>query len=155
MEIVTVISSSSLLRSVEVQSIKSEQFVCFTLSREWPFKYCEEPDTRSPWQLILWHRGLSRGGCCLADSGWQHECWRCAFRALIDCWHVEVEDINTGTWPSRLGDLKWDSIIWSLLLLDLDRRVTALARPKVNYTNKFQFHPLVRKNAPHQEIRNC
>jgi hypothetical protein len=63
-------------------------------------------------------------------------------------------DINTGTWPSKLGSLKWDSKIWSWVLLDFDPRVTALARPRSNCTSKLQTHPLIREGAPHQESRN-
>jgi hypothetical protein len=57
-------------------------------------------------------------------------------------------DINTGTWPSRLGSLKLDSKMKSWVLRELDRRVTA------NYTSKLQTRPLVKEGAPQHEVRN-
>jgi hypothetical protein len=54
-------------------------------------------------------------------------------------------DINTGTWPSRLGEARiWDSKLSSWVLRDLDLRMTALARPSSNY--KRQTHPLIRED---------
>jgi hypothetical protein len=37
---------------------------------------------------------------------------------------------------------------------DFDPRVTALARTRINCTNKLQMHPLVREGGTHQETRN-
>jgi hypothetical protein len=59
-----------------------------------------------------------------------------------------------GTWPSKLGSLKWDSKIWSWVLCDFDLRVPALARPRSNCTSKLQAHPFIREGAPLQEICN-
>jgi hypothetical protein len=42
-------------------------------------------------------------------------------------------DINTGTWPSRLGESRiWDSKIWSWVPWDSDLRMTSLARTSIN-----------------------
>jgi hypothetical protein len=41
-----------------------------------------------------------------------------------------LEDINTGTWPSRLGE--------SRMRQDFDSRVTALARPRSNSTVNYR-----------------
>jgi hypothetical protein len=46
--------------------------------------------------------------------------------------------INTGTWPSRLGESQWDSKIMSWVLRDFDPRVTALARPRSNSTVNYR-----------------
>jgi hypothetical protein len=63
-------------------------------------------------------------------------------------------DINTGTWPSRLGESRiWDSKIWSRVPRDSDQRMIALARTSSNC--KRQTRSLVRENAPHQQTRNC
>jgi hypothetical protein len=63
-------------------------------------------------------------------------------------------DINTGTWPSRLGESPiWDRKIWSRVPPNLDPRMTALARASSNY--KFQTQSLVRESAPHQQTRKC
>jgi hypothetical protein len=64
-------------------------------------------------------------------------------------------EMNSETWPSRWGSLKWDSKIRWWVLRDLDLRVTALARPRSNCTSKLQTHPLVREGAQHQETHNC
>jgi hypothetical protein len=53
--------------------------------------------------------------------------------------------INTGTWPSRLGESGiWERKIWSWVLRDWDLTMTALARPSSNC--KRQTHPLVRED---------
>jgi hypothetical protein len=63
-------------------------------------------------------------------------------------------DINTGTWPSRLGESRiWDRKIWSRVLWDSDPRMTALARTSSNC--KWQTRSLVRESALHQQTRNC
>jgi hypothetical protein len=54
-------------------------------------------------------------------------------------------DINTGTWPSRLGEYPiWDSKIQSWVSPDSDLRMTALARTRGNC--KRQTHPVVRED---------
>jgi hypothetical protein len=54
-------------------------------------------------------------------------------------------DINTGTWPSRLGESRiWDSKLWSWVPRASDPRLTALARITSNC--KRQTHPLVRED---------
>jgi hypothetical protein len=62
-----------------------------------------------------------------------------------------LEDINMGTWSSRLGESRiWDAkILW--VPHDLDLRMTALVRPSSK--RKLQTHP-VREGAPHQETSN-
>jgi hypothetical protein len=63
-------------------------------------------------------------------------------------------DINTGTWPSRLGEFPiWDSKIWSWVSLDSNPTMIALAR--ASSSCKRQTRPLVREDAPHQQTRNC
>jgi hypothetical protein len=53
-----------------------------------------------------------------------------------------LEDINTGTWPSRLGESRiWDSKIWSWVPRDSGLRMTALARTGIK--SKRQTHPVV------------
>jgi hypothetical protein len=47
----------------------------------------------------------------------------------------------------------WDSKIWSRVQRDSDPIMTALAKASSNC--KRQIRPLVRENAPHQQIRNC
>jgi hypothetical protein len=59
-------------------------------------------------------------------------------------------DINTGTWPSRLGGVSNESNIWSRVLRDLDPRVTALARPRSNCTINYRPVPLSER-APHSK----
>jgi hypothetical protein len=55
-------------------------------------------------------------------------------------------NINTGTWPSRLRDLKnWDNKIWTWAPWDSDPSGTALARTSSNI--KLQTCPLVREGA--------
>jgi hypothetical protein len=52
-------------------------------------------------------------------------------------------DVNTGTWPSRLGEPGiWEIEIWSWVPQDSDRRMTVLARTVNNC--KRQTNPLVR-----------
>jgi hypothetical protein len=54
-------------------------------------------------------------------------------------------DINTGTWPFRLGKSRiWDSKIWSWVTWDSGLRITALARTSSNC--KRQTHPLLRED---------
>jgi hypothetical protein len=61
--------------------------------------------------------------------------------------------INTGTWPSRLGESRIrDSKVWSWVSQDSDPRMTVLARPSTNC--KRQTCPLVREGATHQQTRN-
>jgi hypothetical protein len=61
-------------------------------------------------------------------------------------------DINTGTWPSRLGSLRWDSKILPWVLRDFDPRVTALARPRsncaVNYRHVLSSERALQNNKP-------
>jgi hypothetical protein len=47
------------------------------------------------------------------------------------------------------ASLKWDSKIWSWVLRDLDRRVTA------NCRSKLQTRPLVREGIPQHDDRKC
>jgi hypothetical protein len=62
--------------------------------------------------------------------------------------------INTGIWPSRLGESRiWDSKIWSWVPRDSDPRMTVLARTSSGY--KRQTRPLIREGPPHQQTRNC
>jgi hypothetical protein len=54
-------------------------------------------------------------------------------------------DINTGTWPSRLGESQiWDSKMWSWVPWDSNLRMTVLARASSNC--KGQIHPLIRED---------
>jgi hypothetical protein len=54
-------------------------------------------------------------------------------------------DINTGTWPSRLGKSRiWDSKSWSWVPRGSDLRMTTLARTIRNC--KRQTRPVVRKD---------
>jgi hypothetical protein len=54
-------------------------------------------------------------------------------------------DINTGTWPSRLGESRiWECKLWSWVPRDSDLRMTPLARASSNC--KRQTHPLVRED---------
>jgi hypothetical protein len=54
-------------------------------------------------------------------------------------------DINTGTWPSRLGESQiWDSKIWPWVPGDSDLRMTALTKTSSNCNR--QTHPLVRED---------
>jgi hypothetical protein len=63
-----------------------------------------------------------------------------------------LEDINTGTWSSKLGESQiWDSKIRSWAPPDSDLRMTALA----NSNCKRQTRPLVRESAPYQQTRKC
>jgi hypothetical protein len=57
-------------------------------------------------------------------------------------------DINTGTWPSRLGGSRiWESKMWSWVPRDSDLRMTALARTNSNCKRQtHQTHPLVRED---------
>jgi hypothetical protein len=56
-----------------------------------------------------------------------------------------LRDINTGTWPSRLGESQiWDNIMWSWVSRDSNLRVTPLTRTSSNC--KRQTHLLVRKD---------
>jgi hypothetical protein len=62
-------------------------------------------------------------------------------------------EINTGTWPSRLGESQiWASKNMVISLAELDPRKPALARPSNRW--KLQTRPLVREGVPHQQIRN-
>jgi hypothetical protein len=64
-----------------------------------------------------------------------------------------LRDINTRTWPSRLGESRiWDSKIWSWVPRYSDLRMTALARTSSNC--KRQTRSLVRESAPHQQTCN-
>jgi hypothetical protein len=64
---------------------------------------------------------------------------------LVDNATLFLGDINTWTWPSRLGEPRiWDSKIWSWVPRDSDLRITALARTSSNC--KRQTHPLARKD---------
>jgi hypothetical protein len=58
------------------------------------------------------------------------------------------------TWPSTLGESLIDTRVRSRILLDLDSRITALARPSRNCTNKLQTRPFVIKGAQ-QDNRRC
>jgi hypothetical protein len=63
-------------------------------------------------------------------------------------------DINTGTWPSRLGESRiWDSKMWSWVPRDSGPRMTAVARASSNC--KQQTRPLVREGALHEETHYC
>jgi hypothetical protein len=54
-------------------------------------------------------------------------------------------DINTGIWPSRLGESRIsDNKIWSWVSWDSDLRMTALARANNNCNR--QTHPLIRED---------
>jgi hypothetical protein len=65
-----------------------------------------------------------------------------------------IGDINTWTWPSRLGESRIrDRKIWSRVPRDSDPRMTVLAKSSSNC--KRQTRPLVRDSAPHQQTRNC
>jgi hypothetical protein len=58
------------------------------------------------------------------------------------------------TGSPRLGEYQiWDIKIWSWVSEDSDQRMTALAR--TSSSCKWQTHPLVREEAPHQQTRNC
>jgi hypothetical protein len=63
-----------------------------------------------------------------------------------------LRDINTETWPSRLGE-SWDSKIWTYVPQVSDRRMTVLVRNSSNC--KWQTCPHVREGAPHQHTHNC
>jgi hypothetical protein len=79
---------------------------------------------------------------------WKPSAWGCNWATLF------LGEINTGTWPSMLGESQiWDNNIWSRALLHLDSRKTALGRPSRNC--KLQNHPLIREGAPHQQTHNC
>jgi hypothetical protein len=55
-------------------------------------------------------------------------------------------EINTGTWPSRLGDSQiWDSEIWSLVPRNLALR-------EHSRNSKLETHPLIREGVQHQTI---
>jgi hypothetical protein len=55
-----------------------------------------------------------------------------------------LEVINTGTWPSRLGESRiWGSKMWSRVPRHSDLRMTALTR--TSSSCKWQTHPLVRE----------
>jgi hypothetical protein len=74
--------------------------------------------------------------------------WRCKWAYLF------LGSINTGIFPSRLGDSwVWDSKIRSWNPRDSDRRMTALTRISSNF--KRQVRPLIQRGCPHQQIRNC
>jgi hypothetical protein len=61
-----------------------------------------------------------------------------------------LANINTGTWPSRLGEFRMrDSKILSLVPLDSGPRMTALASPAANC--RLHTRPLVRVDAPHKK----
>jgi hypothetical protein len=63
-------------------------------------------------------------------------------------------DINTETWPSRLGQSRiWVSKIWSRIPWDSDPRMIVLARTSSNC--KRQTCSLVRESAPHQQTCTC
>jgi hypothetical protein len=55
----------------------------------------------------------------------------------------------------REPSLKLDSKVWARVLWVLDLRVTALARPSINCTDKFQSRPLVREGVLQEESRKC
>jgi hypothetical protein len=63
-------------------------------------------------------------------------------------------DIDTATWPSRLGESRiWDTKIWLWVPRDSDLRITALARASSNF--KRRIPSLVGESAPHQQTCNC
>jgi hypothetical protein len=67
------------------------------------------------------------------------QCWGYNWTTLF------LWDINTATWPSRLGESRiWDSKIWSWVPQESDLRMTALARTNCNC--KLQTCPLVRES---------
>jgi hypothetical protein len=62
-------------------------------------------------------------------------------------------DINTGTWPSRLGESQiWDSKMWPWVPWDLNPRITALSRTSSNC--KWPTRPIVSVGAPPQQTCN-
>jgi hypothetical protein len=63
-------------------------------------------------------------------------------------------DINTGTWPSRLGESRiWDNKIWSWVPRNSNPRMTVLAKASSNC--RWQTHPLDREGALHQLTHSC
>jgi hypothetical protein len=63
-------------------------------------------------------------------------------------------EINTGTWPSTLGNLRnRDNRIWPWVPWDWDPRKAVLAMRRKNW--KLKTRLLVREGAPHQQIRIC
>jgi hypothetical protein len=99
----------------------------------------------------LYNEDISRGRIALRVVGGDEKepsAWGYNWATLF------LRDINTGTWPSMLGESQiCDSKIWSRVPLDLDPKIAALARTSSNYIR--QTRSIVRESSPHQQTRNC
>jgi hypothetical protein len=103
----------------------------------WASSFTSAPGCKCGQHQTEWHRS-NTSTVALRVVGSEPSAWGHNRATMF------LRDINTGTWPSRLGESRiWDSKIWSWIPRDSDLRMTALARTVSNCER--QTHPLVRE----------